>query len=80
MIIASLRRAHSSISDYQQSTWGAPYGSDLRLMAGVGVPTVHYGPGDAMLAHGPRELVPIAEVLTTARALALVALEHCQVG
>lgn len=79
-IIASVRRAHASVSGYQQGTWGAPYGSDLRLMSGAGVPTVHYGPGDAMLAHGPRELVPIAEVLTTARTLALVAMEHCQVG
>jgi acetylornithine deacetylase len=40
---------------------------------------VHYGPGDASLAHAPRESVPIDELLTAARTLALVALEHCGV-
>jgi acetylornithine deacetylase len=80
-IVSTLRRAHSSVSDHRQQTWGAPYGSDLRLMTGIGgVPTVHYGPGDAALAHGPRESVPIEEVLTTARTLALVAMAHCEVG
>jgi acetylornithine deacetylase len=44
-----------------------------------GVPTVHYGPGDASLAHAPRESVPIGELLTAARTLTLVALEHCGV-
>ncbi len=42
-----------------------------------GVPTVHYGPGS--LAHAPRESVPIADLLTAACALTLIALEHCGV-
>jgi acetylornithine deacetylase len=47
-------------------------------MTGLGgVPTVHYGPGDAGLAHGPDESVPLAEVRTAARALAVLALDHC---
>jgi acetylornithine deacetylase len=49
---------------------GAPWGSDLRLYAGAGIPTLHYGPGDVCLAHGPNESVPISEVLTAAKALA----------
>jgi acetylornithine deacetylase len=44
-----------------------------------GVPTVHYGPGDASLAHAPRESAPIGELLTATRALTLVALGHCGV-
>jgi acetylornithine deacetylase len=44
------------------------------------VPTVHYGPGDARLAHGPDESVPLSEVLAAARALAVLALDHCGVG
>ena len=80
-IIRTVAKAHSMVSEHQQSTWGAPYGSDLRLMTGLGgVPTIHYGPGDARLAHGPQELVPIAEVLTTARTLALVAIDHCRLA
>nr|WP_294694126.1 ArgE/DapE family deacylase [uncultured Friedmanniella sp.] len=56
---------------------GAPYGSDLRLYAAAGVPTLHYGPGDVRTAHGPDERVPVAEVLTCARVLTLTILRHC---
>lgn len=80
-IIAAVRRAHACVSARPQQTWGAPYGSDLRLMTGIGgIPTVHYGPGDAGLAHGPNEMVPIDEVVTTARTLAVVAMDHCLTG
>jgi acetylornithine deacetylase len=54
-------------------------GSDLRLYAAAGVPTLHYGPGDLLLAHGPRESVPLAEVVTAARAFALLTLRTCGV-
>jgi acetylornithine deacetylase len=58
--------------------YGAPYGSDLRLLTGLrGIPTLQYGPGDAKLAHGPFESVPLAEVITTARTLALLTLDIC---
>jgi acetylornithine deacetylase len=53
---------------------GAPYGSDLRLYAGAGIPTLQYGPGDVRLAHAPRESVPMPEVVTVARVLTLAAL------
>ncbi|MGY1809769.1 ArgE/DapE family deacylase [Blastococcus sp. SYSU D00669] len=47
-------------------------GTDLRLYAAAGIPTLHYGPGDLRLAHGPAERVPVAELVTAARALALL--------
>jgi acetylornithine deacetylase len=50
---------------------GAPYGSDLRLYAGAGIPTLHYGPGSPRDAHGPDESVPIEELLIAARVLEL---------
>jgi acetylornithine deacetylase len=53
---------------------GAPYGSDLRLYAAEGIPTLQYGPGDVRLAHGARERVSLAEVATVARALTLTIL------
>ncbi|WP_369139676.1 ArgE/DapE family deacylase [Modestobacter versicolor] len=56
---------------------GAPYGSDLRLYAGAGIPTLHYGPGDVRLAHGPDEAVELDEVLTVTRALVLAVLRSC---
>ena len=49
---------------------GAPWGSDLRQYAGAGVPTLHYGPGDVRLAHGPDENVPLDQVVTTAAVFA----------
>ena len=44
---------------------GAPWGSDLRQYAGAGIPTLHYGPGDVRLAHGPDENVPLDQVEVT---------------
>lgn len=56
------------------------YGSDLRLYAGIGgIPTLHYGPGDIGVAHGPQEHVVIDEVAQVARALVLLALRRCGV-
>lgn len=79
-ILDVVRRAHGAVSARPQATWGTPYGSDLRLMTNLGgIPTVHYGPGDAALAHGPSESVPVDELLTASRALAMVTLEQCGV-
>jgi len=57
----------------------ARYGSDLRLYAARGVPTIHYGPGDVRFAHAPREQVTMSDLLTTARALALLVVRTCGV-
>jgi acetylornithine deacetylase len=56
---------------------GAPYGSDLRLYVGSGIPTLHYGPGDVRLAHGPEEAVAIDEVVRVVETLVLTALRTC---
>lgn len=53
---------------------GAPYGSDLRLYSAAGIPTLHFGPGDVRLAHGPREQVRISEIVAVARTLVLAVL------
>lgn len=53
---------------------GAPYGSDLRLYAGAGIPTLQYGPGDVRLAHGPDERVSLAETVAVTRTLVLATL------
>ena len=56
---------------------GAPYGSDLRLYAAEGIPTLHYGPGDVRLAHGPDESVEIDEIVQVTETLVLAALRAC---
>lgn len=53
---------------------GAPYGSDLRLYAAAGVPTLQFGPGDVRLAHSPLEQVSLSETVKVARTLVLAAL------
>ena len=53
---------------------GAPYGSDLRLYNAGGIPSLHLGPGEVKYAHSPLEQVRLADVLTVARALILIAL------
>ena len=79
-LAARTAAAHIAVGGRRQQTWGAPYGSDLRLLSGIGgIPTLHYGPGDALLAHAPDESVPLAEVATAARALAMLALDICGV-
>jgi acetylornithine deacetylase len=70
--------AQAAVSGRPQQVWGAPYGSDLRLLTELGgIPTVQYGPGDPSLAHGPLEKVPVEEVLIAAKSLAVLALDHC---
>jgi acetylornithine deacetylase len=77
--VAAAHRTATGLGDPE--VYGAPYGSDLRLLTGLGdIATVQYGPGDAKLAHGPFESVPLHEVRTTARTLAALALDVCGVG
>ena len=77
-LLERMGAAHTAVGGAANDTWVAPYGSDLRLMTGIGgVPTLQYGPGDVALAHGPDESVPLDHLLTSARALAVLALDMC---
>jgi acetylornithine deacetylase len=79
-LVERVRTAHRIAGGADLAVYGAPYGSDLRLLTGLGgIPTVQYGPGDAKLAHGPMESVPIDQVLTTAQTLAALILDVCGV-
>jgi acetylornithine deacetylase len=81
-LVDRVTSAHAAIGDRRvPDVYGAPYGSDLRLLTGLGgIPTVQYGPGDAMYAHGPLEHVPVADIVTTARTLAALALDVCGIA
>ena len=80
-LVERVHAAHRVAADGRPiDTWAAPYGSDLRLWTNLGhIPTLQYGPGDAALAHGPDEAVPIHELHICARTLALLALDVCGV-
>lgn len=66
--------AHADTAGFTTEERGAPYGSDLRLYAGAGIPTLHYGPGDPADAHSSHEHVSLAETVQTARTLIVAAL------
>ena len=66
--------AHADTVGGQVAERGAPYGSDLRLYAGAGIPTLHYGPGEPAVAHTADEQVSLTETTQTARTLIVAAL------
>lgn len=75
-LLASVAAAHAGAGGSPQDTYGGPYGSDLRLLTGIGgIPTVQYGPGESALAHSTKESVPLEDVATVAKALALLAVD-----
>jgi acetylornithine deacetylase len=59
---------------------GVPYGSDLRLYAAEGVPTLHYGPGDVVHAHSYDEHVDLTELTAVTRVLAVATVRLLQLG
>jgi acetylornithine deacetylase len=81
-LVDRVQRAHGLVTGrHRPEVYAAPYGSDLRLLTGLGgIPTLQYGPGAAAQAHGPMEAVSIEEMVTTARTLAVLALDTCGVA
>ncbi|MEU0568645.1 ArgE/DapE family deacylase [Nonomuraea sp. NPDC005983] len=76
-LLDEVRRAVADTAGRTIAEAAAPYGSDLRLYAAGGVPSLHYGPGDVRFAHAPREQVELSELLEVTRALALLAVRRC---
>ena len=56
---------------------GAPYGSDLRQYAAVGIPTVQFGPGSIQDGHAVDEHVSIDEVVRCAETYAKLLVSRC---
>ncbi|RSN16144.1 peptidase M20 [Nonomuraea sp. WAC 01424] len=76
-LLDEVNRAVGDVAGRRPAEAAAPYGSDLRLYAAGGIPTLHYGPGDVRFAHAPREQVELAELREVTRALALLAVRRC---
>lgn len=68
-VVNSIQAAHLEEFGAQPDIYGAPYGSDLRLLNKAGIPTVQYGPGDVTYAHTANEFVDLAETLSATRTL-----------
>ena len=77
-IIASVASAHAEVLSEQPELYGGPYGSDLRLLTGIGgIATVQYGPGHPFAAHTPDEWVAIEETIDCARVLTRLIVDIC---
>ncbi len=72
-VAQAVSAAHVQLNGVRPAVHGVPYGSDLRLLTGIGgVPTVLYGPGDVRHAHAPDESVPVDELVQVTRTLVLL--------
>lgn len=79
-VVTCVRDAAATVTGAPVDVRGMPYGCDLGLTTNVGhIPTVVFGPGDVRDAHRPDESVPIADLVTVARTIALTAMRFCGV-
>jgi acetylornithine deacetylase len=77
-VVRRTSACHHAITGRAPEVYGGPYGSDLRLLQGLGgIPTLQYGPGSARAAHAPDEWVPWDEVVVSARVLARLIVDVC---
>jgi acetylornithine deacetylase len=77
-IVETVCSAYSTITGTPARVEGVTYGADMRLLVNEGnTPTVLFGPGDVRKAHCPDEYVPVEQLVTAARTLALIALRFC---
>jgi acetylornithine deacetylase len=77
-IVETVCGAFSDVSGTAARVAGMTYGADMRLLVNEGkTPTVLFGPGDVRQAHRPDEFVPVEDLITAVRTLALVALRFC---
>jgi acetylornithine deacetylase len=80
-LVGEVRDAAVRTGSEDPSVCGEVYGSDLRLLSGIGgIPTLVYGPGNPLHAHTPLEHVEIADLVAVTRALIVLALRRCGVA
>jgi acetylornithine deacetylase len=76
-VVRDLGDVAAGILGTRPDLYAAPYGSDLRLLVGAGIPTVHFGPGESAAAHAPGEWVDLRETMACAQILAAYAMRFC---
>ncbi|HYP61159.1 MAG TPA: peptidase [Thermomicrobiales bacterium] len=79
-LMRALQNAHLETTGSVASIEAVTYGADMRHFVNIGgIPCLMYGAGDVARAHRPDEFVPISEVKTVARTLALLLIDWCGV-
>ena len=77
-IVSTLKKFHSDVHGGNPEIHGVPYGSDLRFFTNnAKMPAVLYGPGDVRVAHSLNEFVPVHEMISVAKVVALTIVEWC---
>ena len=77
-LVGLLQEAHATITGASPSLEAVTYGADMRHFILVGdTPCVMYGAGDVRLAHHADEYVPLSEVLTATKTIALAITDWC---
>jgi len=77
-LVAALAVGFQDVTGRRPHIQGMPFGADMHLLVHQGgVPTVIFGPGDIRQAHVPDEFVPLSELESVTRTLALTMLRFC---
>ena len=77
-VVGTLAGAVRAVRGAAPRVGGVRYGADMRLLVNHGrVPTVLFGPGDVREAHRPGESIRAADLVETARILAVTAIRFC---
>jgi acetylornithine deacetylase len=77
-LVQTIAGAVEDVTEGKATLEGMTYGADMGLLVNVGdTRTVLFGPGDVRVAHRPDEYVPVSELETAVRTLALTALRFC---
>jgi acetylornithine deacetylase len=77
-LVQTIVGAYEQVAGDPARLEGMTYGADMGLLVNVGhTPTVLFGPGDVRVAHRPDEHVPVEDLETAVRTLALTALRFC---
>ena len=80
-IVTTLSAAHRAITGGEAAIEGATYGADMRhFIDTAGMPCLMYGARDVRVAHHADEFVPLGELLTVAKSLAVAMVEWCGVA
>jgi len=77
-IVETVSAAYQATTNSTANIAGMPFGADMHLLINQGyTPTVLFGPGNIRHAHRPDEYVPISDLITVTRTLALTVLRFC---
>jgi acetylornithine deacetylase len=77
-IVKAVAASHDAMTGAPTTIFGIPSGTDLRLFTRyAGIPTVMYGPGSVLQAHGTDEYVSIREMIICTAVLAQTMIDWC---